>query len=93
MHQDKGINEGSRNPWLSGNFAPVERELALTPCSYTGAIPDEFAGGEYIRNGGNPISNQDTSRDAHWFDRDGMLSGVLFRRLENSGNIQPEFTN
>ncbi|KAI4275320.1 MAG: hypothetical protein LQ337_003304 [Flavoplaca oasis] len=93
MHQDKGINKGSRNPWLSGNFAPIEHELPLTPCSYTGAIPDEFAGGEYIRNGGNPVSNQDLNRDAHWFDGDGMLSGVLFRRLENSRNIQPEFTN
>lgn len=31
-------------------------------------------------------------RDAHWFDGDGMLSGVLFRRTEKD-DIQPEFAN
>lgn len=34
-------------------------------------------------------------RDAHWFDGDGMLSGVLFRRTgeKDSTTIQPEFVN
>lgn len=82
-----------RHPYLSGNFAPIRTELPLTPCSYTGAIPDELAGGEYIRNGGNPMTNQELGRDAHWFDGDGMLSGVLFRRSEKTGRIQPAFTN
>ena len=49
-------------------------------------------GGEYVRNGGNPVTNEALGRDAHWFDGDGMLSGVLFRRCED-GKIQPEFTN
>ncbi|KAL9596019.1 MAG: hypothetical protein Q9219_006070 [cf. Caloplaca sp. 3 TL-2023] len=86
-------DETRRNPWLSGNFAPIETELPLTSCSYTGTIPEELAGGEYIRNGGNPITNEDLGRDAHWFDGDGMLSGVLFRRSAKSEKIQPEFTN
>ncbi|KAL8835782.1 MAG: hypothetical protein Q9170_003176 [Blastenia crenularia] len=93
MHQREGLGKNGRNPWLSGNFAPIEKELPLTQCSYTGTIPDEFAGGQYIRNGGNPVSNGDLGRDAHWFDGDGMLSGVLFRRSKRSGEIQPEFTN
>ncbi|KAL8640361.1 MAG: hypothetical protein Q9228_002703 [Teloschistes exilis] len=93
MLERMGVKTGNRNPWLSGNFVPVEKELPLTPCAYTGAIPDELAGGQYIRNGGNPISNQDLSRDAHWFDGDGMLSGVLFRPGDKTGTIQPEFTN
>ena len=38
------------------------------------------------------MTNGDIGRDAHWFDGDGMLSGVSFRRLEN-GRIQPEFVN
>lgn len=47
-----------------------------------------------MRNGGNPFTNEDLSRDAHWFDGDGMLSGVLFRRTGEKGTvIVPEFVN
>ena len=81
------------HPYLSGNFAPVQTVLPLTPCSYTGTIPDTLADGEYVRNGGNPVTNEALGRDAHWFDGDGMLNGVLFRRSEKSGKIQPEFAN
>ena len=35
--------------------------------------------------------NEDLGRDAHWFDGDGMLSGVAFRRTEHG--VQPEFVN
>ncbi|CAD0041586.1 unnamed protein product [Aureobasidium pullulans] len=55
-------------------------------------IPCELAGGEYVRNGGNPVSNEDLGRDAHWFDGDGMLSGVSFTR-QPDGSVQPEFVN
>ena len=37
-----------------------------------------------MRNGGNPLLNDDQERAAHWFDGDGMLSGVLFRRVRRS---------
>lgn len=38
--------------------------------------------------------NEMQGRDAHWFDGDGMLSGVAFRRpTDGSGKIQPEFVN
>ncbi|KAK8064568.1 retinal pigment epithelial membrane protein [Apiospora phragmitis] len=58
------------------------------------AIPRELAGGQYVRNGGNPTTNEDLGRDAHWFDGDGMLSGVLFRRSgEKNMDITPEFVN
>ena len=78
---------------MSGNFAPIQQVLPLTPCSYTGAIPEELAGGEYVRNGGNPVTNEALGREAHWFDGDGMLSGVFFRRTGEKGTIQPEFVN
>jgi carotenoid cleavage dioxygenase-like enzyme len=36
----------------------------------------------YVRNGGNPVTNSDLGREAHWFDGDGMLSGVWFSRSQ-----------
>lgn len=83
---------GKPHPYLHGNFAPIQRAQPLTPCTYVGTIPTELAGGEYVRNGGNPVTNEDLGRDAHWFDGDGMLSGVAFRRMEDA-SIQPEFVN
>ncbi|KAJ9477761.1 Carotenoid cleavage dioxygenase 1 [Pseudozyma hubeiensis] len=80
------------HPYLSGNFAPVTTECPLTDCLFEGTIPDEFAGSQYVRNGGNPLANSDLDRDAHWFDADGMLAGVLFRRTPQ-GTIQPCFLN
>ncbi|KAI9808613.1 MAG: hypothetical protein M1825_003763 [Sarcosagium campestre] len=86
-----------RHPYLDGNFAPISRLQPLTACTYTGTIPNELIGGEYVRNGGNPVSNEDLGRDAHWFDGDGMLSGVSFRRVKGSAggssSVQPEFVN
>ncbi|KAK5728038.1 hypothetical protein LTR17_012235 [Elasticomyces elasticus] len=82
-----------QHPYLSGNFAPLQLTTPLTPCTYTGSIPSELADGQYIRNGSNPVSNADLGRDAHWFDGDGMLAGVLFRRNEETGAVIPEFVN
>jgi carotenoid cleavage dioxygenase-like enzyme len=80
--------------YLTGNFAPIQRTLQLTPCTYTGRIPTELAGGQYIRNGGNPVQNEELGREAHWFDGDGMLCGVLFQRsVEGKGEIIPQFVN
>ncbi|KAI1856397.1 hypothetical protein JX265_011644 [Neoarthrinium moseri] len=82
------------HPYLSGNFAPIKQTRPLTVCDYTGEIPRELAGGQYVRNGGNPTTNEDLGRDAHWFDGDGMLSGVLFHRTGEKGTeIQPQFAN
>jgi carotenoid cleavage dioxygenase-like enzyme len=89
---ERQSRSGRPHPYLHGNFAPIQRVQPLTPCTYTGSIPEELAGGEYVRNGGNPVTNEDLGRDAHWFDGDGMLSGVAFRR-QKDGSIQPEFVN
>ncbi|KAG4441246.1 hypothetical protein IFR05_003294 [Cadophora sp. M221] len=88
---EKQSRPGRPHPYLHGNFAPIHRVQPLTPCSYTGSIPQELAGGEYVRNGGNPTS-EDLGRDAHWFDGDGMLSGVAFQRRAD-GLISPAFVN
>jgi carotenoid cleavage dioxygenase-like enzyme len=85
--------------YLSGNFAPIDKTCELTTCHYKGTIPADFAGGQYVRNGGNPITNSELGRDAHWFDGDGMLSGVFFRQVNGekheaeADNIRPEFVN
>ena len=65
----------------------------MTPCEYSGTLPEELAGGQYVRNGGNPLINGSLERDAHWFDGDGMLSGVAFPRHGEKGNVRPEFVN
>lgn len=83
----------ARHPYLCGNFAPIQQTTPLTPCPYVGTIPEELAGGEYVRNGSNPVSNDDLGRDAHWFDGDGMLAGVSFRQDDSTGTIEPEFVN
>ncbi|KAF8309329.1 carotenoid oxygenase [Clavulina sp. PMI_390] len=80
------------HPYLSGNFAPVSIELPLTECTVIGTIPSELAGGQYVRNGANPLANDDGTRDAHWFDGDGMLAGVFFCQ-DHSGAIRPHFVN
>ncbi|CAD6570310.1 MAG: hypothetical protein ASARMPREDX12_003447 [Alectoria sarmentosa] len=93
MKGTSGAEKRRGHPYLSGNFAPIQHVLPLTFCSYIGTIPEELAGGEYVRNGGNPVTNEALGRDAHWFDGDGMLSGVSFRRTGEKGAITPNFVN
>ncbi|KAF3389196.1 Carotenoid 9,10 [Penicillium rolfsii] len=78
---------------LSGNFAPIHRQLPLTPCTYSGTIPVEFRGGQYVRNGGNPSFSDHLSEDVHMFDGDGMLSGIWFQVNDQSKDVEPSFVN
>jgi len=87
------IIEKTPHPYLAGNFAPLHDTTSLTACNYSGTIPTELAGGEYVRNGSNPVTNEDLGRDAHWFDGDGMISGVSFARNAIDGSVRPEFVN
>ncbi|KAF9887948.1 hypothetical protein FE257_009470 [Aspergillus nanangensis] len=81
-----------KHPYLSGNYAPIQTTLASQPCQLSGTIPDEFFGGQYVRNGSNPLHDDD-KRDLHWFDGDGMLTGVFFERGPNGSGVQPVFSN
>ncbi|ORY23043.1 retinal pigment epithelial membrane protein-domain-containing protein [Naematelia encephala] len=78
------------HPFLKGNFAPVTDEFISHACSVTGPIPDELLGGQYIRNGGNPVYPPEKGRHYHWFDGDGMLHGVLF---PHDPSEAPTYTN
>jgi carotenoid cleavage dioxygenase-like enzyme len=55
------------HPYLAGNFAPVLEEYVNYPCSIVqGALPNELAGGQYVRNGGNPANPPEEGRNYHW---------------------------
>ena len=56
---------------LTGNFAPVEREVTAVDLPVTGALPPELSG-LYVRQAPNPK----TGSSPHWFLGDGMLHGV-----------------
>lgn len=63
------------NRFLSGNFAPVDRELDVANVPVEGEIP-KMLRGMLVRNGPNP---QFQPRGKyHWFDGDGMLHAVSF---------------
>jgi len=65
----------SRNPYLSGNFAPVRSEDDFADLKITGEIPKGLTG-TFYRNGPNP---QFEPRDAnyHWFAGDGMIHAFM----------------
>ncbi|WVF72160.1 hypothetical protein IAT40_006972 [Kwoniella sp. CBS 6097] len=82
---------GHIHPFLKGNFAPVPDEYISHPCKVVhGEIPKELLGGQYIRNGGNPVYPPEQGRHYHWFDGDGMLHGVFFPAEKGA---QPLYTN
>lgn len=72
----------------------MTKSWSPTPVTWTGEVPAELLGGMYVRNGGNPATNSDLGREAHWFDGDGMLSGVWFERSSTDpGQVVPNFVN
>src|SRR5262245_30705962 len=74
---DRSSFDASRNPFLNGIFAPVQRELDGAPLRVVaGALPDDLAG-TYLRNGPNarftPIGSY-----TYPLDGDGMIHAVHF---------------
>lgn len=65
------------NPYLEGNYAPVEGETTATELKVTGHIPEELEG-RLVRIGPNPIGPVDPST-YHWFTGTGMVHGVRLR--------------
>jgi len=87
------MTTNSNDRCIRGNFAPVHKSTKLTPCIFSGNIPVELSGGQYVRNGGNPSFGDKMCGELHMFDGDGMLSGVLFRAQEGTAEIVPCFVN
>src|SRR3954471_12378490 len=63
------------NPYLSGNFAPVDRESTLLELSVEGELPRDL-NGLLLRNGPNPAGPVDDKH--HWFTGDAMLHAIAF---------------
>jgi carotenoid cleavage dioxygenase-like enzyme len=66
----------SPNPYLSGNFAPVDTEMTKRRLPIEGSIPPELRG-TLLRNGPNPIAPDPAMY--HWFSGDGMLHAIELR--------------
>jgi carotenoid cleavage dioxygenase len=65
------------NPFLSGNFAPVDAETTSFDLEVHGKIP-EGLDGRFLRIGPNPIGPIDPLR-FHWFAGTGMAHGLRLR--------------
>ncbi|KYC40292.1 9-cis-epoxycarotenoid dioxygenase [Scytonema hofmannii PCC 7110] len=63
----------TENPFLSGNFAPVQKEMTSSTLQVKGKLPSHLSG-MFVRNGSNP--QWEPIGQYHWFDGDGMLHGV-----------------
>lgn len=61
------------NPFLSGNFAPVQKEITVNTLQVKGKLPSNLSG-MFVRNSPNP--QWEPIGQYHWFDGDGMLHGV-----------------
>jgi carotenoid cleavage dioxygenase len=62
------------NPYLMGNFAPVDTEVTAANLTVIGSLPLEL-NGRFLRNGPNPVSAPEPST-YHWFTGDGMVHGI-----------------
>ena len=67
----------SGNPFLEGNFAPVEVETTAFNLPVEGQIPEELEG-RLLRIGPNPVSVPDP-KNYHWFMGPGMAHGLRLR--------------
>lgn len=63
----------TENPYLRGNFAPVQEEITADGLEVVGELPRELSG-IFLRNGPNP--RFPPKGRYHWFDGDGMLHGL-----------------
>ena len=66
----------SENPYLSGNFGPVEEETTALDLSCKGSIP-EALDGRLLRIGPNPLDSDPVRH--HWFTGSGLVHGLRLR--------------
>src|SRR5262249_30646455 len=76
LAEEKKKHAWPNNPFLQGNFGPVEEEVTADDLKGIGQLPAELDG-MYSRNGPNP--QFPPLGGYHWFEGDGMLHGVRIR--------------
>ena len=69
-----GLSGAPKNPYLAGNYAPVEDLILENALTVIGEIPKELSG-IYLRNGPNPMAAVNEKKH-HWFSGQGMLHGL-----------------
>jgi carotenoid cleavage dioxygenase len=67
----------AENPYLTGNFGPVDAETTAFDLPVTGTVPAHL-NGRLLRNGPNPVGPVDPARH-HWFLGTGMVHGLRLR--------------
>lgn len=67
------MNEASVNPYLMGNYAPIDNELDINELEVIGEIPKDLFG-VYMRNGPNPAFPPISY--TYPYDGDGMIHAV-----------------
>ncbi|HEX5616295.1 MAG TPA: carotenoid oxygenase family protein [Acidimicrobiia bacterium] len=67
----------TENPYLAGNFAPVDDEVTAFDLPVTGELPRELSG-RLLRIGPNPVGVADPLQH-HWFVGSGMVHGLRIR--------------
>jgi 8'-apo-carotenoid 13,14-cleaving dioxygenase len=65
----------SADPFLSGNFGPVDSEATVTDLSVEGEIPRDLIG-RLLRIGPNPVA---AGKNHHWFAGNGLVHGLRLR--------------
>ena len=65
------------NPYLEGNFRPVEQESTVADLDVTGVLPD-YLDGRYFKIGPNPAADIDPETYC-WYMGNGMAHGVRLR--------------
>jgi carotenoid cleavage dioxygenase len=66
------------NPYLRGNFAPVDREQTLHALDVAGELPADL-NGVLLRDGPNPAQSLAEAAGDHWFVGDAMLHAIALR--------------
>lgn len=88
---DNPVGESYVIPFFRGNYKAVREEVDAECVVVSGAIPEDFPDGTYVRNGPNPAFDRaaeiisigpfSIGRAApHWFEGDGMLHAAEFSR-------------
>ncbi|MGH9095488.1 MAG: carotenoid oxygenase family protein, partial [Acidimicrobiales bacterium] len=65
------------NPYLEGDFGPVQEEHTVADLAVTGELPGSLDG-RYLRNGPNPVGPVDPAT-YNWFLGTGMVHGLRLR--------------